>query len=604
MKSDWYVKIAADLTVGFIIAIVTSIGIHLIFGPTSLLIRTCCFVIFCPREFYYLINGLIISPFFTARFFTTTTESKAFFRAAFLLAGYVATLLGIRLMFTTVWVLGAVWGKISWTILLSVITVVVGVAMFGVKGFSYLNRVGPHVLARMVSAYYRSMMSFDKTYYWLSETKIWSFSFLVLSVAVRFCVWLPNPTCLPIFEFPRPDSCPQVLHLQIGKGQFRLLHIRRRIPFLELYVDLRPYTFGESPEYECISYCWGPREVEHSAECTEKPKHRVSQGEENANCCTFQPIEGSMHLIVLNGRRHYVPTNVHDILRRRSSFLRSSCIWIDSICIDQLNLEEKNHQVPMMRSIYEKASHVYVCLGEDRNAWLAMAMVNELVLTFLVSTPENFSAYISDLYLRRLSDKDPALTARIEAFYQLLSNKWFTRVWVFQEVAFASAVTVLYGNSRMIWEYFGTLEIIFSDPRFHELVAIFTYSGEAFIARRFKGLHQFVIMDHMRRERKDSGIFFRGIPAVDLLRRTSIFEAKVPVDKIFAVLACAEGFESELTALIDYTVPLKTTLLRVARHTLRNGQLLKSLPYAGIGWVQAESRVEIPSWAVDVSLLS
>ncbi|PVH81058.1 hypothetical protein DL98DRAFT_363592, partial [Cadophora sp. DSE1049] len=103
----------------------------------------------------------------------------------------------------------------------------------------------------------------------------------------------------------------------------------------ELYADLRPYTFGESPEYECISYCWGPR-------------------------------EGSMHLIVLNGRQHYVPTNVHDILHRRSSFLRPSCIWIDSICIDQLNLEEKNHQVPMMRSIYEKASHIYVCLGEDR----------------------------------------------------------------------------------------------------------------------------------------------------------------------------------------------------------------------------------------------
>ena len=43
----------------------------------------------------------------------------------------------------------------------------------------------------------------------------------------------------------------------------------------------------------------------------------------------------------------------------------------------------------MMRSIYEKASHVYVCLGEDRDAWLAMAMVNELIFTFLISTPEN-----------------------------------------------------------------------------------------------------------------------------------------------------------------------------------------------------------------------
>ena len=315
-----------------------------------------------------------------------------------------------------------------------------------------------------------------------------------------------------------------------------------------------------------------------------------------------------MHLIVLNGRQHHVPTNIHDILRRRSSFLRPSCIWIDSICIDQLNLEEKNHQVPMMRSIYEKASHVYVCLGEDRDAWLAMAMVNELIFTFLISTPENFSAYVSELYLRRLSGKDLALNARAEAFYQLLCNKWFTRVWVFQEVAFASTATVLYGNWRMIWEYFGTLELIFSDPRFHELMAVFTYTGEAFIDRRFKGLHQFIVMDHMRRERNDFGIFFRGIPLVDILRRTSIFQATVQVDKIFAVLACAEGFEHELKGFIDYTVPLKTTLLRVANHTLRNGHIFESLPYAGIGWTEVEVTAKnephdrIPSWVVDVSI--
>ena len=147
IKSDWYVKIAADLTVGFIVAIVTSIGIHMIFGPTSLFIRTFCFAIFCPREFYHLINGIIIKPFFTARFFTTETESKTFFRAAFLLAGYVATLLGIRLVFVTLWVFGAIWNKLTWTNFFSAITAVGGFIIFGGKGLCYLNKVGPYLLA-------------------------------------------------------------------------------------------------------------------------------------------------------------------------------------------------------------------------------------------------------------------------------------------------------------------------------------------------------------------------------------------------------------------------------------------------------------------------
>ncbi|KAK0101981.1 hypothetical protein ONS95_001214 [Cadophora gregata] len=160
----------------------------------------------------------------------------------------------------------------------------------------------------------------------------------------------------------------------------------------------------------------------------------------------------------------------------------------------------------------------------------------------------------------------------------------------------------------MIWEYFGNLELMFSDPRFHDLAAVFTYSGEAFADRRFKGLHQFIVMDHMRRERRNSGILFRGIPLVAILRRTSTFHSTVPVDKIFAVLACVERFETELKELIDYTAPLKTTLLRVARHQLHHGKQLESLSYAGIGWlrddlpINTKERVETPSWVVDWSL--
>ncbi|KAE9374993.1 hypothetical protein N431DRAFT_287752, partial [Stipitochalara longipes BDJ] len=40
-------------------------------------------------------------------------------------------------------------------------------------------------------------------------------------------------------------------------------------------------------------------------------------------------------------------------------------LWIDAICIDQNNVEEKNTQVPYMTQIYREASCVQVWLGES-----------------------------------------------------------------------------------------------------------------------------------------------------------------------------------------------------------------------------------------------
>ena len=440
LKSGYKDEIVFGLSVGLSVAVTTSIGIHLFFGPTSLFIRICCFPIFFPREAYSFLKGAIIIPFFSARFFTTPMESGDLFRAGTLFAGYATSLLAIWLMFAAVWLLGVIWGVMNWTIAVSVVTFVGAMVVFGRQIFAYLGRVGPGVLEGLVSQYVLFMIRFSAFTHWLSKTKISEYSFLAMQAIVRFCVWYPNPTSLPVFKFSEPKDLRQ--KLEIRKGQFRLLRIQRRLPFLELHADLQPYIFGASPEYECVSYCWGPRNLDHSPHCPQKPSQKVSKEEENSKCCELQPVKGSMHLIVLNGRQHYVPTNVHDILRRRSSLLRPSCIWIDSICINQLDKPEKNHQVPMMKSIYEKASHVYVCLGEDRNAWLAMSMLNELAITFTISDPKSFSEHVTSLHFRRVSGKDPALTARMEALNQLLANPWFTRVWVFQEVVFAQAITI------------------------------------------------------------------------------------------------------------------------------------------------------------------
>ncbi|KAI3579715.1 heterokaryon incompatibility, partial [Fusarium oxysporum f. sp. albedinis] len=41
----------------------------------------------------------------------------------------------------------------------------------------------------------------------------------------------------------------------------------------------------------------------------------------------------------------------------------NSFLWIDQICINQSDIDERNHQVPIMGNIYRKAYRVFVWLG-------------------------------------------------------------------------------------------------------------------------------------------------------------------------------------------------------------------------------------------------
>ena len=43
---------------------------------------------------------------------------------------------------------------------------------------------------------------------------------------------------------------------------------------------------------------------------------------------------------------------------------RERILWIDAICIDQSNPDERNHQVQMMSRVYTRAQQVCVWLGE------------------------------------------------------------------------------------------------------------------------------------------------------------------------------------------------------------------------------------------------
>ncbi|KAM0705325.1 hypothetical protein Q7P35_008115 [Cladosporium inversicolor] len=105
---------------------------------------------------------------------------------------------------------------------------------------------------------------------------------------------------------------------------------------------------SSSKEYFAVSYAWGPPIAEHA--------------------------------IKLDGREHMLPTNLWHFLKTwRSRMMPSShetlqqtferwetCtywLWVDALCIDQPNAQERMHQVGIMSRIFGGAEEVLVWLG-------------------------------------------------------------------------------------------------------------------------------------------------------------------------------------------------------------------------------------------------
>jgi hypothetical protein len=67
--------------------------------------------------------------------------------------------------------------------------------------------------------------------------------------------------------------------------------------------------------------------------------------------------------IMINGSRKAVTKNLYLALRYLRSRKQDRILWIDAICTDQDNDQERGHQVRQMTSIYSQAERVIIWLG-------------------------------------------------------------------------------------------------------------------------------------------------------------------------------------------------------------------------------------------------
>ncbi|KAF5716656.1 hypothetical protein FGLOB1_2462 [Fusarium globosum] len=131
-----------------------------------------------------------------------------------------------------------------------------------------------------------------------------------------------------------------------------------------------------------------------------------------------------------------VRANLHAaLLHLRDGFIER-IIWIDAICINQEDNDEKGRQVQSMAEIYAKATRVIVWLGE-------VADKSDYALEAIRAAAEEEYA-VEQQYTSTAADR-----TSLEAIVTLLERPWFQRIWVLQEAAAARHILVKCGHTEI-----------------------------------------------------------------------------------------------------------------------------------------------------------
>lgn len=292
--------------------------------------------------------------------------------------------------------------------------------------------------------------------------------------------------------------------------------------------------------------------------------------------------------IRMNGRRFSVPENVFSILQHRSSYWATRYIWIDFLCINQKEDDEKTKQVQLMREIYSTATRVIVWLGDGRHSDLVPVFLDELIWIRLVNKQSIRSERIFRKYLNKRTEP------KWLAFLDLLNQPWFERVWVIQELAFARKVDAVYGNRFIDWDVLIHIMHTFEFEGEKDAFRLLQSTDENSVSPPLPRSLQHAFMMEALRE----GVAQRQWRGIDgLLIHCRNFKATEPKDKVFALFGLA--YPDSLGPLkIDYKKTVQEVYIETAQHLTQN-EGIEILHMAGIG--NPRGVPNLPSWVPDWS---
>ncbi|UPL03532.1 hypothetical protein LCI18_014466 [Fusarium solani-melongenae] len=168
--------------------------------------------------------------------------------------------------------------------------------------------------------------------------------------------------------------------------------------------------------------------------------------------------------IKTNGISMEVTCNLADFLKQTRSSLpdilakgswdKPAFFWADAICINQLDPEERNHQVLLLKSIYSSAPLVLAWLGHFSNAHLAVSLAESLGPSYDLEPDRDWRELdyrpwmVENMHLWASPSQADEYW---EAYRLLVRSPYWTRTWTFQEMVLPTHVLLMCGSSLLKW---------------------------------------------------------------------------------------------------------------------------------------------------------
>lgn len=351
------------------------------------------------------------------------------------------------------------------------------------------------------------------------------------------------------------------------------------------------------PEYEALSYAWGA------------------------------PIP--IQSVIVNDCIVNVRQNLYAALMRLRDESKPLELWVDAICIDQLNLEERAAQVARMPAIYQRARHVIAWLGAanetsskafeileqlgqhepskktpwyDYHEWLGPQFDH---LQWVDGRPEHAWNELprdpkKSLIEHLRSRKQRKTRKKIDnegqqALQNLLTRRYWNRVWIIQEIAYARDVTFVCGSDSLDWLTFAT--------------AVFRPDCDAFLDTQhgkdwfceFLQNSRITLLCHIRWRTRQPwrahGFEARSSTLLRMLESAWNFQCSDPRDKIYALLGLPSVDDDMCLPSLDYGRSVSHVFCEIAKAIIRYERALNILC---LQHASGESQsYGLPSWAPD-----
>ncbi|KAL8809959.1 MAG: hypothetical protein Q9200_002968 [Gallowayella weberi] len=380
------------------------------------------------------------------------------------------------------------------------------------------------------------------------------------------------------------------------------------------FCQLQHFPLNDCPKYTALSYTWdSPLLTDESAAAYN-----------NIRGSSFIKIGRVTKVIPVSKSLDEALTSI--ITCRFCGILRiPDYIWADGICINQQDIEEREIQVPLMGEIYSNCEIALVWLGKDKTDLDGFLSIHDLLEPIIRQrdTPDSEIGQIfrsawtlQDLESALGGGIDPRAWTAYVRFYE--TRRWFSRMWVAQEVALPCETIIVCGHETFGWDRIQDVKDFLRDslsvdlqtlrsvhhgrPAGYEVATMSRLKNFITVIRRSTSSANFGELYPLLHNRTGATTRTQLNHAIlhECLTSVRSLDSKYGHDKVYGVLGifskiCGQAIDDLVRP--DYRLTEKEVFIRVARLLLR--ELPNLCVLSSVEDSSARRLEGLPSWVPD-----